>query len=134
MADGLAPQPWGPDPNRTLAGAATALNTVTPATIITIPAGRSWHGKVSAQANSTSGTAGGVDGAARVVTAGTGVLPAAGTILAQSISRRDTGAATDRTEAVKVVAPAGNDVTLQLVLTTAATFAGGAHAYGELSA
>ena len=105
--------------------------TTAAATLITVPAGRTWRGHVSVQcaasvvaADTTAGQALGL-----VATAGANVAPAAGTILsceARAAANAATGTAGSNGHAsadvpVTVVAPAGNAVTLTLESTQAGT-------------
>lgn len=97
--------PWSqvePAPATILGNAVNAA----PATIITIPAGRTWKGSMWIS-NDTAGTT------AQIQTAGVGVIPAAGTAL---LVANNPGTAVDASnnsvDDVYVSAPAGNSVTL----------------------
>ena len=73
------------------------------------------------------------EGNTTVVTAGTGVTPAAGTVLAVALSKRDTASGQNTMDDVWVFAPVGNAVTLQVVNNIAAsTYTGAASATGVL--
>lgn len=110
-----------------LIGFQNAIASGGPTTVITVPAGRIWKGEVSLQvtcfnaaANTASAVATGL-----VTTAGTGVVPAAGSYLrCDAVIGADTGTGLDGTGAtgynsiaMVVIAPAGNGVTLQLTST-----------------
>ena len=113
-----------------VSGGVQVDNSVTPTTVITVPAGRTWVGSVSvcgSNADTTQSLAG-----STVVTAGTNVVPAAGAIIAGVISRRDSAATVMTHYPVYVTAPAGNAVTLQLVNSRATTYSGTASANGIL--
>lgn len=113
-----------------LSGGVQVDNSVTSTAFLTVPAGRTWVGSVAvcgSNADTTQTLA-----TSRVVTAGTGVTPAAGTIIASVISRRDVASPTMALDKVYVVAPAGNSVTLELVNSRATTYSGTASASGVL--
>lgn len=113
-----------------VSGGVQVDNSVTATTIITIPAGRTWVGSVSvcaSNADTTQSLA-----STKVVTAGTGVVPAVDTIIANAISRRDSAATVMTHYPVYVTAPGGNAVTLQLVNSRATTYSGTASANGRL--
>ena len=118
-----------PDPNVILSGGTVVTNSVTSTAFLTIPAGRTWQGHVSVCAQSGATTSSVQN--ARVVTAGTGAVPAAATILTIALSGRDTSPGV-MPQFCTVVAPAGNAVTLNLVNSTATTFSGAASANGVL--
>ena len=88
-------------------------------TLITIPAGRRFSGEISVHAGSTTAST----VTATVTTAGTGVSPAAGTVLAKA---QVTGLAlttvndTDHASCF-VIAPSTNDVTIEFTLTGTGT-------------
>lgn len=114
-----------------LSGGVIVNNSNTPTTFLTIPAGRAWNGTVSVSA--ANGVTTQTDGNTSVVTAGTGVIPAAGTVLAVGLSKRDTGSGQNTIPDVWVFAPASNSVTLQVVNNIAATtYTGAATASGIL--
>lgn len=113
-----------------LVGTLSHTATTAAATIITIPAGRTWVGTIGISAdigaNAASTTAGQALGL--IATAGTGVTPAAGTVLpceARAGANAATGTSGTQgsnsvTIPITVIAPAGNSVTL----TGASTIAG----------
>lgn len=113
-----------------LAGTAVAANTVAAQTIITVPAGRTWCGEVVVSIASTAA----VLVAATVDTNGTGVIPAAGTIVGRvNIAGLTSGGfQAQQGFKVEVVAPAGNTVTLRLVNTSATANTSSATAFGKL--
>lgn len=123
-------KPSAPANADVISGGVQVDNSATPTTIITIPAGRTWVGSVSvcaSNADTTQSLA-----STKVVTAGTGVTPAADTIIANVISRRDSAATVMTHYPVYVTAPGGNAVTLQLVNSRATTYSGTASANGIL--
>lgn len=123
-------KPSIPAPADIVSGGVQVDNSVTPTTIITIPAGRTWRGSVSvcgSNADTTQSLA-----STKIVTAGTGVVPAADTIIANVISRRDSAATVMVNYPVTVTAPAGNSVTLQLVNSRATTYSSTGSANGIL--
>ena len=86
------------------------------ATLITVPAGRTWRGSVQIS-NQTPGSS------VQVQTAGAGVTPAAGTVLCGAQLAAAATASSDPSIAeVYVSAPAGNAVTLTTVVAGAPTF------------
>lgn len=101
------------------------------ATLITVPAGRTWVGMIAIACAVDNAGANAVEGRARAViaTAGTGVVPAAGTLLAvEAKAGANVAAGTVGTQGsasvsvrVLVQAPAGNTVTLTLASTIAGT-------------
>lgn len=113
-----------------LAGTAVATNSVTPVTLITVPAGRVWKGQVTVSIASTAAAI----VAATVDTAGTGVAPAAGTIVGRvNIGGLTSGAFCDsQSFEVCVSAPSGNVVTLRLINTSATANTSSATANGVL--
>lgn len=120
-----------PAAGNVLSGGVIVNNSSTPTTFLTIPAGRAWNGNVSVSA--ANGVTVQTDGNTSVVTAGTGVTPTAGTIIAAALSKRDTGSGQVVMTDVWVIAPAANPVTLQLVNNiAAATYTGAATATGIL--
>jgi hypothetical protein len=119
-----------------LAGSATTNG----ATIITVPAGQTWRGSVTLSAALSAAIGVGALSASPSVTVqGTGAVPASGTVLTQLTLSTPAVAAlalvglglTDSREAgeVKVTAPAGNAVTLQL--NTGSATGAAAQAHGE---
>jgi hypothetical protein len=121
--------PAKPSVNDIVSGGLVLLASTAQTAFLTIPAGRTWVGSVTAIAASLATTAS--TQSAKVVTNGTGVTPAAGTIVAVSLSSRDTAPGVT-TQKVFVTAPAANSVTLELVNSTATTFGGAACASGTL--
>jgi len=117
--------PYGPPASAILAG----LATTNAGTIITIPAGQTWTGRVTISATIVVATGGAaVAGSARVSTAGTGVIPSAGDYLRLDLNAPQSGAALNGTNSTgsvsspfTVVAPAGNSVTLVLNVTNTST-------------
>ena len=128
-------------PLPTTSGAATAANVLTgfqsftsttaATTVVTIPAGRTWVGTVGVSCAVSIAAASSTAGQARAVVtvAGTGVTPAAGTILAAE-AKVGANAATgtvggsesrSATSPFTVIAPAGNSVTIQVASTNAGT-------------
>lgn len=86
------------------------------ATLITVPAGRTWRGSVQIS-NQTPGSS------VQVQTAGAGVTPAAGTVLCGAQLAAGATASSDPSIAeVYVSAPAGNVVTLTTVVAGAPVF------------
>jgi len=108
-------------------------------TIITIPAGRSWRGRVSLSASVVVATGGGaVNASARVSVAGAGSDPVAGDYLrmdlqapASVLGAVGTGDSGHTSTDMFVTAPAGN--TVALVLNTTNTTAQSASANGTLA-
>ena len=137
--------PGAPTAANILDGFNTQSATQGATTLITIPAGRTWKGKIGAScfiacaaANTTNGTA-----ACVFSVAGAGATPAAGSIFAVRAQAAPTAAggttgtcgsnfgSTD----VVVIAPAGNSVTIQTTITVSAAATQGivdAFATGEL--
>lgn len=118
------------NPANILSGGTVVQNSTTSTAFLTIPPGRTWRGTVSVCAANNRATA--AHGDSRVVTAGTGVVPAADTILAVAVSFRDTAPGVATVSGVEVVAPAGNAVTLNLVNSLGTTYSGSASAVGRL--
>lgn len=116
-----------------LSGSATASNTASAQTIITIPAGRTWYGTVSAEIVQTAGT-GLVS--ANINTAGAGVTPAAAvnlcTVSATAVTAAGNVSDQQTSGPFYVVAPGGNSVTLTLTNTSATTNVSHASALGIL--
>ncbi len=124
-------EPTAPAAGNILSGGVIVNNSNTPTTFLTIPAGRTWKGDISVSA--ANGVTVATDGNTSVVTAGAGVVPTAGTILAAALSKRDTGSGQVVMTDVFVVAPSANAVTLQVVNNIAAsTYTGAATATGQL--
>lgn len=98
-------------------------------TLLTVPAGKTWIGEVVISAALSKAAAAAGDGSARgvIATAGTGVVPTAGTQLAieakagANVATGTSGTSGNNSVRVKmtVVAPAGNAVTLTLASTVA---------------
>lgn len=118
------------DPANILSGGIQVDNSTTSTVVITVPAGRTWVGSVSvlgSNADTTQSLA-----STKVVTNGAGVIPAAGTIIGLAISRRDAACTVVTHDQVRIVAPAGNAVTLEVVNSRATTYSGAASANGTL--
>lgn len=102
-----------------------------PSTLLTVPAGRTWIGTLAVAVAVDNAGANAVEGRARAViaTAGTGVVPAAGTIFAceakagANVLGGTVGSQGNNKLEVRAVvqAPAGNAVTLTLTSTIAGT-------------
>ena len=128
-------------PLPTTAGATTAANilhgylnftsTTGATTLITVPAGRTWVGHIGASVacRLTAASAANGRATATFTTAGTGVTPAAGTVLVID-SMAGTNAATGVTGTqdsnfgsipFTIVAPAGNSVTIAVAATATGT-------------
>ncbi len=106
-----------------------ATNNRTP--FLTIPAGATWVGTVSVVAASGSGTSSIQN--SRVLVGGTaGAVPAVDTVIMTALSGRDTAPGVVTHEGVTIVAPASGPVTLDLLTSTATSFAGAASATGSL--
>jgi DNA-binding beta-propeller fold protein YncE len=112
-----------------IAGSVTVTDSTTATTFLTVPAGRTFAGQVTIVANSRATTA--AYGTASCVVTGTNAVPATGTAIIIAGSSRDAGVC-PVTQAVQIIAPAGNAVTLQLVNSTATTFNSSACANGQL--
>lgn len=116
-----------------LCGSGAATNTVAAQTLITVPAGRTWYGTVSASIGATAGTA---LVSANINTAGTGVTPAAAVNLLTVTSDPVTAAGDTVNQNLSgpfyVIAPVGNSVSLTLTNSSATTNASTATALGIL--
>lgn len=126
----ITTEPAIPPSGDIVSGGIQVDNSNTPTTVITIPAGRTWCGSVAvvgSNADTTQSLA-----STTVTTAGTGVVPAAGTIIAGVISRRDSAATVMTHSPVYVTAPGGNAVTLVVTNSRATTYSGAASANGVL--
>ena len=127
-------QPFIPDPSNILCGLAITNG----GTIITIPAGRIWQGTVTLSGSTLVAIAGtALSASARVSTAGTGVIPAAGDYVrldigapASAVGLAGTSANGSISAPMLVAAPSGNAVTL--VLNTTNTTTQSASAIGVL--
>lgn len=118
-------------PQSILCDSAKAVNTVTPAAFLTVPAGRQWIGSINVVCDNTAATA--VDATATVNTSGTGVTPAAGVALATAVDSGATGTGMPgQVNNVTIQAPVGNSVNLTLTNSTATTFSSYASATGIL--
>lgn len=124
------------NPANILAGFQTFGASGGPTTIITVPAGRTWVGTISASASTDEVAAGAIAGQALMVvtTAGAGVVPAAGTILAcQALAGANAATGLSGTQGANttgpipftIVAPAGNAVTVQATFTGTGTVSRG---------
>ena len=123
--------PYTPAAADIVAGGVVLANSAASTAFLTVPAGRTWYGSVGVTC--AEGTTSALDHNTQVVTAGTGVVPAAGTIIAVGLSKRDTGSGQVVMNNVYVVAPAGNAVTLNLLNSAAAVnLTGAASATGVL--
>lgn len=116
-----------------LCGSGAATNSTTPQTLITVPAGRTWYGTVSASIAATAGTA---VVSANINTAGTGVTPAAAvnllTVTSDPVTAAGDTVNQNTTGPFYVIAPVGNSVTVTLTNTSATTNASTASALGIL--
>jgi hypothetical protein len=124
-------------PNQVVTGAATATNTTSPQTIITVPAGRTWVGSITLGATNSATAAS--NATAKVNTSGTGAIPAAAvnllTVHCSLVGTTPAGLASQNNATpgdVVVQAPVGNSVTLTLTNSTATTFVSDATAVGVL--
>lgn len=129
MADFTAPD-YIPNPGLVLSAYVRVSNSTTQTNVLTVPAGRTWVGQVTIQSSSQSGTA--VLADTRAVTAGTGVLPVAGTVIGVAQSARDTTSTVFTVDNVVVVAPASGPVTIDVINSTATTYIGGVSCFGYL--
>lgn len=113
-----------------LSGTVTVTNSVSPGTIITIPAGRQWVGEVSISLASTAAAI--VNAAVSVV--GTGAIPATGTVVGRVHVGGLTsgGFQTTATYPIRAVAPSGNAISLWLTNSSATTNTSSASANGML--
>lgn len=116
-----------------LCGSGAATNSVAAQTLITVPAGRTWYGTVSASIGATAGTA---LVSANINTAGTNVTPAAAvnilTVTSDPVTAAGDTVNQNTSGPFYVIAPAGNTVTLTLTNTSATTNASTASALGIL--
>lgn len=125
--------PFVPNAASILAGVATTNG----GTIITVPAGQTWMGTVTLSASVLVAVGGAaVSASARVSTAGTGVLPAAGDYLRLDLGAPAAGTALAGSSAnngvagtMVVTAPSGNSVTLVLNTTNTTTQSASAMGY-----
>lgn len=116
-----------------LSGSANVANSVTVTTVITVPAGRTWKGCVSASGAFTSITATATAHGILVKTAGTNPVPAAGTVVCSLTSAGAQGAAGSIVMSdVVVKAPVGNSVTIQMTNASATTWTGSVTCTGVL--
>lgn len=114
--------------SRILWGTATATDSTTPVTLITIPAGRVFKGQLNVTATSRATTA--AYGTASLRMTGTGAFPTSGTNFMTIGSSRD---ASSVPLTFDVQLTAGSvDTTVQLVNSTVTTFNSSASAFGEL--
>jgi hypothetical protein len=113
-----------------VAGTAVATNTVSASTIINIPAGRTFVGQVVVSIASTAAAI----VAATVQTAGTGAIPASGTVIGRvNIGGLTSGGFSETAHFnVRAVAPAGNSISLWLVNSSASNNTSSATANGVL--
>lgn len=122
-------------PDQILDGSATAANTASAQTILTVPAGRTWKGNLNLVMTNQAAT--GTLVSAAINTAGTNPTPAAAVnILSVQAGTGGTVAGdvtnTAYIDEVMVVAPAANSVTLTLTNSTATTCTSTANAVGVL--
>lgn len=106
-----------------VAGTTAVNNSAASTTIITVPAGRVWTGSVAASVIDTAAAAA-TFSSVNVITAGTGVSPAAGTIVLQVITTPGGNGSTGNSlmiNSVIVRAPAANAVTINIQASAAAT-------------
>lgn len=106
-----------------VSGTTAVNNSAASTTIITIPAGRVWSGAICASLIDTA-AAGATFSTLNVLTAGTNVSPAAGTILLQAIATPGGNGSTGNTVQISNVvvrAPVANSVTINIQLGAAAT-------------
>lgn len=122
--------PGRTNPGAVLSAVGIVSNSVTQTSVLTVPAGRTWVGTVTAIATSTATVASAQN--VRAITAGTNVAPAVGAVLAVATGGRDTTSTVQATPGVTISAPAGNAVTVDLVNSTATTFTGTVFCYGLL--
>lgn len=122
--------PGKTNPNAVLSAVQIVSNSVTQTSVLTVPAGRTWIGTVTAVATSGATVASAQN--VRAITAGTGAAPAVGTVLAVATGARDTASTVQVTPNITITAPAGNAVTVDLLNSTATTFTGTVFCYGQL--
>lgn len=118
-----------------LCGSATAANTAAAQTILTVPPGRTWQGRLSLTMTNQAAT--GTLVTANINTAGTNPIPAAAINLLTVQAGTAGTVAGDTTnngymDDVLVAAPAANSVTLTLTNSTATTCTSSANAVGVL--
>lgn len=125
-------RPFTPATADILSGGTRVNNSVTSTAFLTVPAGRTWFGTVNSSCAATTVASTVVD--ARVVTVGTNVVPAAGTVLSLALCSgvSGNGTASAGPSPCYVTAPVGNSVTLNLLLSSATTTSGSATATGVL--
>lgn len=119
-----------PDHEAVLSGYARATNTVAPAIVLTIPAGRTWVGTVTIQASNLATTASVAD--TRAVVTGQGAGPPDGTVIGVAQGALNTSTTVVQVDNVCIGAPLGNPVTINIVNSTGTTFVGGVSCYGYL--
>lgn len=134
-ANALANRGEYTDSGQILAGAATASNTVSAQTVITIPAGRTWVGSIVCGASNTTANTS-ID-TAQVKTAGATVTPAAGTALLtvhdSILGTTAVGPASQNNSINDVIIAAGSSAaTVTLTNSTATTFTSDCSAVGVL--
>lgn len=123
-------KPYVPAAADIVSGSATVTNSVTETTVVTIPAGRTWHGTVHLSVYFT-GTASATVKFAHVRTLGTGVSPSAGTIL-HRVNMGSNNGSSDTSGPFYVSAPVGNAVTITVTNGAATTQVCTASANGVL--
>lgn len=126
----VAMQPITPAPTSILCNGINVVNSVTPSTIITIPAGRTWYGTIHTAANNTTAIA--ADAVATVKVNGTGVPPANSTIIALCTAIGATGPAIGGASGPIYIAAGTGAATVTLTNSTATTFSSYAVANGIL--
>lgn len=117
-----------------LANSVTVANSLTQTTIITIPAGRLWVGDITGWVYA-SGTAAATTANALIRTLGTGVAPAAGTVVGYMLTHLAGTAGHPATYVfnnVRVKAPPGNSVTLTVTNSLATLLVSSVSANGVL--
>jgi hypothetical protein len=123
-------EPVAVNPAGVLANSAVVVNSVTQTNVLTVPAGRTWVGQVVVISTNLVTVAAAQN--TRALIAGTGALPAVGTIIALATSARDTASTMVTVKNVTITAPAGNAVTVDLLNSTATTYVGTVSCYGNL--
>lgn len=123
-------KPYTPAVADILCGGATITNSAAATTLITIPLNRTWYGSLGLNFHSAEGTPGANFRTAVITTAGTGVTPAAATILCKVTSHQQVTPSTTVEGPypgfafvpwIYINAPVGNAVTVTCTLSVAAT-------------
>jgi hypothetical protein len=123
-------EPVAVNPASVLANSVVVTNSVTQTNVLTVPAGRTWVGQVVVISTNLITVAAAQN--TRAIIAGTGALPAVGTIIALATSARDTASTVVAAKNVTITAPSGNAVTVDLLNSTNATYSGTVSCYGNL--